>query len=463
MADQDFGVVDSTDDAGRKHTELKNQIRHFLGMLKDRGLSQNRFEVEHDLGKGKVSNVHRPGAYGPHFPNLKMINALCRELKERCEVQDNALDAFRGMYRETLEAICARKDPAPHNTHVLMLAVLNLSERIAVITRDAGNAHAEIVQLTEERETLRDSRDEERRRRIEELSQKRSAWLGEKQTLLAQRDRVSDELTKLDVGQEVTLQETTPDLGASHAQQQSHDVATPNPPQLPAPAKAPVPLIYKGLAAAFCLTVAGFAVYGVVHALGGDGSQTDDGAKGAGKATLPATAPSQPSADPAPAKSSATPTPTAKSKPKPKNSPYPNEPLPLVLTVPPCSDVAEIDFDHIPFSKWVDTTDLIDEYNPADGTDMTWSGCSSQRWSTISDTHAGIVRKGTTLTEASCKAAAYGGGLEYYNMSDGNPGFEKGANLCVLTDKGRLVAARVVDFAANGGDYSFTFDVTTLA
>ncbi|MEU9095929.1 hypothetical protein [Streptomyces sp. NPDC048428] len=461
MADQEFGVVDTPDDVDRKHTELKNQIRRFLGELKDRGLSQNQFELKYDLGKGKVSNVHRPGAYGPHFPNLKMINALCTELEERCDVQDSVLDVFRGMYRDTLEAICARKDPAPHNTHVLMLTVLNLSERIVVITRDAGNAHAEIVQLTAERESLRDSRDDERRRRIEELSQQRSAWLAEKQSLLSQRDRVSDELAKLDIGQEVSLPETASDLGASHAQQQPYDVATSKQPQLPPPAKVPVPLIYKGFAAAFCLTVAGFAVYGVVHALGGDDSQAGDDAKGSGKATLSATAPSQPSADPGPAKSSATPTPTAKPKPKPKNSPYPNEPLPLVLTVPPCSDVAEIDFDRIPFSKWIDTSDLIDEYNPADGTDMTWSGCSSQSWSTMSDAHAGIVRKGTTLTEASCKAAAYGGGLESYRMWDGNPGFEKGASLCVLTDRGRLIAAKVVDFTT--ADYSFTFDVITLA
>ncbi|MFK0101846.1 hypothetical protein [Streptomyces sp. NPDC091040] len=459
MADQEFGVVDNADDADRKHTELKNQIRRFLGELKSQGLSQNKFEQKYGLGTGKASNAHRPGAYGPHFPNLKLINALCAELKERCDVQDSALDAFRSMYRDTLEAICARRDPAPHNTHVLMLTVLNLSERILVITRDAGEAHAEIVRLTEERETLRDSRDDERRRRIEELSQQRSTWLTEKQALLSQRDRVSDELAKLDIGQEVVLKESAPDLGASHAQQQ-RDGATPEPSQLPAAAKASVPLIYKGAAAALCLVVVGFAVYGVAQALGGDNSRTGDSAKDADKATSPAAPPSQPSTDPASERSSATPTP--KPEPKPKNSPYPNEPLPLVLTVPPCNDVAEIDFDRIPFSKWIGTSDLIDEYSPADGTDMTWSGCTSQSWKTMPDSHAGIVRKGTKLTEASCKAAAYGGGLEFYRMWDGNPGFEKGASLCVLTNEGRLIAAEVSD-VSNNGNYSFKFDISTLA
>ncbi|WP_097992336.1 hypothetical protein [Streptomyces sp. f51] len=222
-----------------------------------------------------------------------------------------------------------------------------------------------------------------------------------------------------------------------------------------------VPALVKTLAAAtFCVTVLGFAVYGVVQLVGGD-DNTDDGAKSPDmKASTPATdtPATQPSTAPTP---SSSPTPTVPPKQK-TTAPYPNEPLPLILTTPRCDNVAEVDFDRVPFSKWIDTSDLIDDYSPTEGTDMTWSGCAPQIWETMPEAHAGIVRKGTKLTDASCRAAANGGGLEFYRMWDGNPGFEKGANLCALTDKGRLVAAEVVD-VKDGTDYAFTFDVTTVA
>ncbi|MFJ1775000.1 hypothetical protein ACIOFQ_32945 [[Kitasatospora] papulosa] len=82
MADHELSVADSTGDAARKHAELKEHIRSLLKQLREQGVSQNQLETKYGLGKGKVSNAHRPGAYGPHFPNLKLINALCIEVQE---------------------------------------------------------------------------------------------------------------------------------------------------------------------------------------------------------------------------------------------------------------------------------------------------------------------------------------------------------------------------------------------
>jgi hypothetical protein len=134
--------------------------------------------------------------------------------------------------------------------------------------------------------------------------------------------------------------------------------------------------------------------------------------------------------------------------------PFPGEPLPLRLNGDSTCDYAtHIDFDSHPFVTRVDRaeSDAEDAAAPAD---LNWYGCSPVKFGTTRDSHAGVLSKRQPFSKEACKAAAYGGGLEEILMHSNaveEAGIIAGNSICVITDKGRLMRAQIVEapFAPN--------------
>jgi hypothetical protein len=128
--------------------------------------------------------------------------------------------------------------------------------------------------------------------------------------------------------------------------------------------------------------------------------------------------------------------------------PFPGEPLPLRLNGDSTCDYAShIDFDSYPFVTRVDRAepDAEDAAAPAD---LNWYGCSPVEFGTAGDSHAGILSKRQPFSKEACEAAANGGGLEKILMHSNaveEAGIIAGNSICVITDKGRLVRAQIVE------------------
>ncbi|GGS50914.1 caspase family protein [Streptomyces cinerochromogenes] len=141
--------------------------------------------------------------------------------------------------------------------------------------------------------------------------------------------------------------------------------------------------------------------------------------------------------------------------------PHPGEPLPLRFTWS-CSDHTWIDFDSYPFTQRVSADDPAADDVP-DTVDMELYGCAPERFTTARGSHAGVIAKGKPVTRDSCSQAAYGGGLEHVDMgwTDLDSGLVKGATMCVVTDKGRVVEALITD-KPDSSDATVGFEVSTL-
>ncbi|MFD5130615.1 hypothetical protein [Streptomyces olindensis] len=128
--------------------------------------------------------------------------------------------------------------------------------------------------------------------------------------------------------------------------------------------------------------------------------------------------------------------------------PFPGEPLPLHLNGDSTCDYAShIDFDSYPFVTRVDRAepDAEDAAAPAD---LNWYGCSPVEFGTAGDSHAGVLSKRQPFSKGACEAAANGGGLERILMHSNaveEAGIIAGNSICVITDKGRLVRAQIVE------------------
>ncbi|MET9014029.1 hypothetical protein ABZX74_24390 [Streptomyces olivaceoviridis] len=128
--------------------------------------------------------------------------------------------------------------------------------------------------------------------------------------------------------------------------------------------------------------------------------------------------------------------------------PFPGEPLPLRLNGDSTCDYAShIDFDSYPFVTRVDRSepDAEDAAAPAD---LNWYGCSPVEFGTGRDSRAGVLSKRQPFSRQACEAAASGGGLEEILMHSNaveEAGIIAGNSICVITDKGRLVRAQIVE------------------
>lgn len=323
MADQELSAVERADDASRKHSELKEWLSRYLGMLREAGLSQNQFAVKYGYGSSQVSNAHREKADGKYFPRAKMIDALCTELSERCDVQEGALAALRRLHREALEALCTV--PNPHHTHVLMLTELHAAERIASIAYQVGSDQLRMTQLIEERDSLRQDRDDQRERarslqvQIDELTRKLSALADEKRDCLSRRDGASAELDRLVPSDRSAPAGIHVDLGVFHEEHPSISPAVPVG-QLPAGAHhtaVRVPAGLKAAGAAVAAVLLLFAGVGIAQMFGGENTPADTTN---GKGATSASPSPKPSPTPS-ARQSDTPTPPA------TTTPTPQEPL----------------------------------------------------------------------------------------------------------------------------------------
>ncbi|WP_439674034.1 hypothetical protein [Embleya sp. MST-111070] len=127
--------------------------------------------------------------------------------------------------------------------------------------------------------------------------------------------------------------------------------------------------------------------------------------------------------------------------------PYPGEPMTLKLTAPGCSIRTEIDFDKTPLTRRIDTNDVGADPGPGKGVDMIWEDCSPTSLLTRPGARAGVLPKGTNVTKATCLDAANGGGLEEATMGfdAAKLGVVEGNTICVLSDRGRLMAMEIVD------------------
>lgn len=159
---------------------------------------------------------------------------------------------------------------------------------------------------------------------------------------------------------------------------------------------------------------------------------------------------------------SAKPTPSTPSSPDPSASgrvespqsssepakPFPGEPLPLRLNGDSTCDYAShIDFDSYPFVTRVGRDEPDDE-DAAAPADLNWFGCSPVEFGTARDSRAGVLSKRQPFSKEACEAAANGGGLERVMMHSNEvaeSGIIPGNSICVITDKGRLIRAQIVE------------------
>jgi len=128
--------------------------------------------------------------------------------------------------------------------------------------------------------------------------------------------------------------------------------------------------------------------------------------------------------------------------------PFPGEPLPLRLNADSTCDYAShIDLDSYPFVTRVDRAEPDAEEATAPA-DLNWYGCAPVEFGTARDSHAGVLSKRQPFSRETCEKAANGGGLEQILMRSNaseEAGMIAGNSICVITDKGRLVRAQIVE------------------
>ncbi|MEV4784684.1 hypothetical protein [Streptomyces tuirus] len=195
------------------------------------------------------------------------------------------------------------------------------------------------------------------------------------------------------------------------------------------------------------LVSAVLAVLGIVVPLivtNGDDEDKDDGQGVTAPKASASTRASAPSS-PEPSASAVAESPEPSTDPA---KPFPGEPLPLRLNGDSTCDFAShIDLDSYPFVTRVDRAepDAEDAAAPAD---LNWYGCSPVEFGTARDSHAGVLSKRQPFGKEACEAAANGGGLEEILMHSNEvaeAGIIAGNSICVITDKGRLVRAQIVE------------------
>ncbi|WP_225824485.1 caspase family protein [Streptomyces naphthomycinicus] len=142
--------------------------------------------------------------------------------------------------------------------------------------------------------------------------------------------------------------------------------------------------------------------------------------------------------------------------------PHPGEPLPMKF-IWSCDDVTWIDFDAYPFTQRLDK-DAPEVDDRPDTVDMTLSSCSPGLLTTMRGSHGGVIAEGKPVTRESCRHEAYAGGLEHVTMGwdDTQAGLVRGATVCVVTDKGRVVKALITD-KPDYVDAAVAFEVSTLS
>ncbi|MFB7214730.1 hypothetical protein [Streptomyces sp. NPDC056255] len=244
------------------------------------GLSTNVLADMYGFGKGKVATWQNPKREGPNIPPLRFVEVLIKEAQERANLQDGAATVFLRQYGELLKLYCTRTKP--HNVHRQMLADYQNTLLIRELNNATNTALAQITELTEELQTLRGDRDDERRHRIalqqqiDSLNSQNQSRAAEKKTALAQLDRIRADLMAYERDQQLEKRQPGADQGGSH----THHPHQPAPPLPPPPGRGTKRRGLVALIAAGALVVS-LAVYAGTQLHG------DHDAKGASDTSRP--------------------------------------------------------------------------------------------------------------------------------------------------------------------------------
>ncbi|WP_424862799.1 ricin-type beta-trefoil lectin domain protein [Streptomyces sp. MMS24-I29] len=238
MADQRLlDVFDGDGEEERLWEALSGFKKTVRGLVEETGLSTNALADMHNFGKGKVATWQTPKREGPNIPPLRFVEVLIKEAQERANLQDGPAAVFLHQYGELLKLYCTRANP--HNVHRQMLLDYQNTLLIRELN-DATNAALEkTAALTEELQTLREDRDEERRRRItlqqqiDSLNTQNQDRAAKKKTALTQRDQIRADLTAYENDQQLEKRQPATDQGGSH----THHPHEPTPPLPPPPVR----------------------------------------------------------------------------------------------------------------------------------------------------------------------------------------------------------------------------------
>ncbi|WP_406156340.1 RICIN domain-containing protein [Streptomyces sp. NBC_01005] len=230
MADQQLDVFDSEDEDGRLWEALSSFKKEVRNLVEMTGLSTNVLADRYGFGKGKVATWQNPKPEQPNIPPLRFVEVLIKEAQERENLQDGAAAVFLRQYGELLQLYCARAKP--HNVHRQMLADYQNTLLIRRLNNATNAALEQIAELTEELETLRGDRDEERRRRmaleqqIDSLKSQNQSRAVEKHAAVVQRDEIRAGLTQYESNPPPVVPEPSVEQAGSH---KNHPVPLPPP------------------------------------------------------------------------------------------------------------------------------------------------------------------------------------------------------------------------------------------
>ncbi|MER6499174.1 hypothetical protein ABT218_07210 [Streptomyces sp. NPDC001455] len=199
MPDQQLDVFDGEEEGERLWEALSSFKKVVRDLVEMTGLSTNVLADTYGFGKGKVATWQTPKREAPNIPPLRFVEVLIKEAQERANLQDGPAAVFLAQYGELLKLYCARAKP--HNVHRQMLADYQNTLLIRELNNATNAALEQIAALTDELETLRDDRDEERQQRIalqqqiDSLGSQNQNRAVEKRAALAMRDEVRAALT----------------------------------------------------------------------------------------------------------------------------------------------------------------------------------------------------------------------------------------------------------------------------
>ncbi|MFD5506125.1 ricin-type beta-trefoil lectin domain protein [Streptomyces sp. NPDC127061] len=230
MADQQLDVFDSEDEDGRLWEALSSFKKEVRNLVEMTGLSTNVLADRYGFGKGKVATWQNPKPEQPNIPPLRFVEVLIKEAQERENLQDGAAVVFLRQYGELLQLYCARAKP--HNVHRQMLADYQNTLLIRRLNNATNAALEQIAELTEELETLRGDRDEERRRRmaleqqIDSLKSQNQSRAVEKHAAVVQQDEIRAGLAQYESNPPPVVPEPSVEQAGSH---KNHPVPLPPP------------------------------------------------------------------------------------------------------------------------------------------------------------------------------------------------------------------------------------------
>ncbi|MFD0297446.1 ricin-type beta-trefoil lectin domain protein [Streptomyces sp. NPDC127118] len=230
MADQQLDVFDSEDEDGRLWEALSSFKKEVRNLVEMTGLSTNVLADRYGFGKGKVATWQNPKPEQPNIPPLRFVEVLIKEAQERENLQDGAAAVFLRQYGELLQLYCARAKP--HNVHRQMLADYQNTLLIRRLNNATNAALEQIAELTEELETLRGDRDEERRRRmaleqqIDSLKSQNQSRAVEKHAAVVQQDEIRAGLAQYESNPPPVVPEPSVEQAGSH---KNHPVPLPPP------------------------------------------------------------------------------------------------------------------------------------------------------------------------------------------------------------------------------------------